>query len=128
MAQQQLLLMVLTTIIVSVAMVAGVNMFNTGALNSERDALVKDVRAVASSAAAYWRKPAGLGGGARSFMGVSNVASFGSDLSNLNGNFIISSIMTNRFILTATGANEGVIVVATITQQGVTGSPLITMP
>ncbi len=128
MAQQQLLLIVLGTIIVGVAVAVGIDIFTTGAINAERDALMMDVNNVAATAASYWRKPVALGGGSRSFLGVTNVTSFGSDSSNLNGNFIMSSIMTNQFILTATGLNEGVIVVATITQQGVSGSPDITLP
>ena len=114
--------------IVSVAVVIGINIFTTGTINAERDALMVDVNKVAASAASYWRTPVALGGGARSFLGVTNVTSFGSDSSNENGNYIMSSVMTNQFILTATGTNEGVIVIATITQQGVTGSPAITMP
>ena len=43
MGQQQLLLIVLGTIIVGVAVVVGINMFTTGAVNSERDALILDV-------------------------------------------------------------------------------------
>ena len=128
MGQQQLLLIVLGTIIVGVAVVVGINMFTTGAINSERDALILDVNTVAASAASYWRKPAALGGGARSFVGVSDITSFGSDSSTMNGNFVMSSVTVNQFVLTATGANEGVIIVATITQQGVTGSPAITLP
>jgi len=128
MGQQQLLLIVLGTIIVGVAVIVGINMFNTGALNSERDALILDINTIAASAASYWRRPAALGGGARSFASVTDVTSFGSDSSNMNGVFALSSILTNQFVLTATGANEGVIVVATITQQGVTGSPIITLP
>jgi len=128
MGQQQLLLIVLGTIIVGVAVVVGINMFTTGAINAERDALLQDVNNVASTAASYWRKPAALGGGARSFVGVSDVTSFGADSTNANGNFLMSTIIANSFTLTATGANEGVIIVATITQQGVSGTPTITLP
>ena len=128
MGQQQLLLIVLGTIIVGVAVVVGINMFTIGAINSERDALILDINTVAASAASYWRKPAAFGGGARSFVGVSDITSFGSDSSTMNGNFVMSSVSANQFVLTATGANEGVIIVATITQQGVTGSPSITLP
>ncbi|TFB13966.1 hypothetical protein E3V33_00215 [Candidatus Marinimicrobia bacterium MT.SAG.4] len=128
MGQQQLLLIVLGTIIVGVAVVVGINMFTIGAINSERDALILDINTVAASAASYWRKPAALGGGARSFVGISDITSFGSDSSTMNGNFVMSSVTANQFVLTATGANEGVIIVATITQQGVTGSPAITLP
>ena len=128
MGQQQLLLIVLGTIIVGVAVVVGINMFTIGAINSERDALILDINTVAATAASYWRKPAALGGGARSFVGFSHITSFGSDSSTINGNFVMSSVTANQFVLTATGANEGVIIVATITQQGVTGSPAITLP
>ena len=128
MGQQQLLLIVLGTIIVGVAVVVGINMFTTGAINSERDALILDINTVAASAASYWRKPAALGGGARSFVGISDITSFGSDSSTMNGNFVMSSVTANQFVLTATGANEGVIIVATISQQGVTGTPSITLP
>jgi len=128
MGQQQLLLIVLGTIIVGVAVVVGINMFTTGAVNAERDALLQDVNNVASSAAAYWRKPAALGGGARTFMGTANVTTFGADSSNANGAFVMSTVTASQFILTATGANEGVVIVATITQNGITGTPTITMP
>ena len=128
MGQQQLLLIVLGTIIVGVAVIVGINMFTTGAVNAERDALLQDVNNVASTAVSYWRKPAALGGGARSFVGVLDVIAFGADSSNANGNFLMSTVTANSFTLTATGANEGVIVVANITQQGVSGTPTITLP
>jgi len=128
MGQQQLLLIVLGTIIVGVAVVVGINMFTTGAVNAERDALLQDVNNIASSAASYWRKPAAIGGGARDFTGVTSVTTFGSDSSNANGTFAISAVATSQFVLTATGSNEGVIIVATITQQGVSGTPTITLP
>ena len=128
MGQQQLLLIVLGTIIVGVAVVVGINMFTTGAVNAERDALLQDVNNIASSAASYWRKPAALGGGARDFTGIADVTVFGADSSNANGTFTMTVTNATTIVVTATGANEGVIVVATITQQGVQGTPTITMP
>ena len=128
MGQQQLLLIVLGTIIVGVAVVVGINMFTTGAINAERDALLQDVNNIASTAAAYWRKPAALGGGARDFSGITTVVVFGADSSNANGSYVLSAAGVTSFTLTATGANEGVIIVATVTQNGVQGTPTITMP
>ena len=128
MGQQQLLLIVLGTIIVGVAVVVGINMFTTGAVNAERDALLQDVNNIASSAASYWRKPAALGGGARDFTGVTSVVTFGADSSNANGVFTMNVTSATQFTLTATGSNEGVIVVAIVTQQGVSGTPTITLP
>ena len=128
MGQQQLLLIVLGTIIVGVAVVVGINMFTTGAVNAERDALLQDVNNIASSAASYWRKPAALGGGARDFTGVTSVVTFGADSSNANGVFTMNVTSATQFTLTATGSNEGVIIVAVVTQQGVSGTPTITLP
>ncbi|MCH7520005.1 MAG: hypothetical protein IH964_13425 [Candidatus Dadabacteria bacterium] len=103
-------------------------MFTTGAVNAERDALLQDVNNIASSAASYWRKPAALGGGARDFTGVTSVITFGADSSNANGVFTMNVTSATQFTLTATGANEGVIIVAIVTQQGVSGTPTITLP
>ena len=128
MGQQQLLLIVLGTIIVGVAVVVGINMFTTGAVNAERDALLQDVNNIASTAASYWRKPAALGGGARDFTGVTSVITFGADSSNANGVFTMNVTSATQFTLTATGSNEGVIIVAIVTQQGVLGTPTITLP
>ena len=129
MGQQQLLLIVLGTIIVGVAVVVGINMFTTGAINAERDALLQDVNNIASVAAAYWRKPAALGGGARTFDGITTVTTFGAADSNANGAFvIIGAAGITQFDVMATGWNEGVIIEATITQNGVSGTPTITMP
>ena len=128
MGQQKILLIAFLTIILSAAVVVGMNVYAIGSLNSELDALLIDVNSVAASATSYWRMPVALGGGARSFEGVSDVSSFDPELSDMNGTFVLSSVMTNQFVLTATSANEGIIVVATITQQGVMGSPVITLP
>lgn len=99
-----------------------------GALNAERNALLQDVNWIASAAASYWRKPAVLGGGARSFVGVGSVTAFGVDSSNQNGRFRMTNVTVNRFTLTATSAKNGVVIVATITQQGISGTPIIRLP
>ena len=127
MGQQQLLLIVLGTIIVGVAVVVGINMFTTGAINAEREALLLDVNNIASNAIAYWRKPAALGGGARSYVDIT-LALMGANASNINGAFVISAPLEATFTITATGANENVIVEASIDKDGVVGSPTITMP
>ena len=97
-------------------------------INAERDALLQDVNNIASAAASYWRKPAALGGGARSFVGVSDVTTFGANSSNANGKFVMSNITANQFTLIATGAKNGVVIVATIDGQGISGTPTIKLP
>ena len=123
-----ILLIVLGTIIVGVAIVVGINMFTTGAINAEREALIQDVNNIASTAIAYWRKPAALGGGARDYTNVS-FTKIGFPASNTNGSFVISAPLDATFTITATGANEGVIVEASIDKDGVVDASLaITMP
>ena len=40
---------------------------------SESDILLQEVRYIASNAVIYWRKPAQLGGGKKSFIGITDV-------------------------------------------------------
>ncbi len=129
MGQQQLLLIVLGTIIVGVAVVVGINMFTTGAVNAERDALVQDVNNIASASAAYWRKPIALGGGGRTFVGVTDVTTFGAADSNANGTYAITGTAAiASFTVLATGGSEGVTVAATITPTGISGVLTIVIP
>jgi len=126
MGQQQLLLIVLGVIIVGVAIVVGINMFSQGAINAEADRLVQEVNAVGANAAAYWRKPIQMGGGGRTFTGVT-LEDLGAQDSTANTKLTLTS--TDVLItLTALGLSEGVTVEATINEDGVVGSPTITKP
>jgi|ERR1017187_8852023 hypothetical protein len=69
MGQQQLLLIVLGVIVVGIAIVVGFNMFNSNAISSNRDSLVTDLNNLGTMAQEYWRKPAMMGGGDRTFTG-----------------------------------------------------------
>ena len=127
MGQQQLLLIVLGVIIVGVAIVVGINMFSKGAVNAESDRLVQEVNAVGSQAAAFWRKPVQMGGGGRVFTGVT-LDKLGVSDTTENTTMAISGVAADQFTITAKGLSEGVIVAATITSDGVSGSPTITYP
>lgn len=67
MGQQQLLLVILVTIIVGIATVVAINTFGTAADSANIDAVRQDVAQLASAAQGYYLKPAALGGGSRSF-------------------------------------------------------------
>lgn len=69
MGQQQLLLIVLGVIIVGVAIVAGIGLFNAGAEESAKDELVAQSITIASNAQQYYRRPVAMGGGGNSFTG-----------------------------------------------------------
>ncbi len=67
MAMQQLILMGLGLLLVSVAIVVGINMFHENASSANLDAVSNDVINLGSRAQVFYRKPGWLGGGSNSF-------------------------------------------------------------
>ncbi len=74
MGQQQLLLIVLSVIIVGIAVVVGINMFNDQAASSNLDAVTADLVNLASRAQQHFRRPTAMGGGGGSFALLTNNA------------------------------------------------------
>ena len=72
MGQQQLLLIVLGVIIVGIAVVVGINLFNANAEESTKDSLVSEGTNLGAMAQQYYKKPTALGGGGNSFLGWAN--------------------------------------------------------
>ncbi len=62
MGQQQLILLVLSTVIVGIAIVVGIRAFNENAIKSNSDAMIQDMVRIASDAQAWKQKPAPFGG------------------------------------------------------------------
>jgi hypothetical protein len=62
MGQQQLILLVLATIIVGLAIVVGIRAFNENSLKSNADAMVQDAVRIANDLQAWKQKPAPFGG------------------------------------------------------------------
>jgi hypothetical protein len=67
MGQQQLLLIVLGVIIVGIAIVVGINLFNANAESSAKDGVVSDCTNLAAMAQQFYKKPVAMGGGGNSF-------------------------------------------------------------
>ena len=67
MGQQQLLLIVLGVIIVGIAIVVGINLFNANAESSAKDGIVSDCTNLAAMAQQFYKKPVAMGGGGNSF-------------------------------------------------------------
>jgi len=65
--QQQLLLIVLGVIIVGIAVVVGINLFNANSISSNRDGVISDLNNLAVLAHEYFRKPTQFAGGGNSF-------------------------------------------------------------
>ncbi|MDZ7625577.1 MAG: hypothetical protein U5J96_14175 [Ignavibacteriaceae bacterium] len=69
MGQQQLLLIVLGVIIVGIAVVVGINLFNANAEESTKDGIVSDATNLGAMAQQYYKKPTSMGGGGNTFTG-----------------------------------------------------------
>ena len=67
MGQQQLLLIVLGVIIVGIAIVVGINLFNANAETSTQDSIVSQGTNIGALAQQYYKKPVTMGGGGNSF-------------------------------------------------------------
>lgn len=115
MGQQQLLLVMLVTIIVGIATVVAINTFGSAADQANIDAVRQDLATIAASAKGYYMKPGIVGGGGRSFSSISfskmavpgDVTGSNNEiLTNENGVYEITTIGENQFTVTATPANS----------------------
>ncbi len=124
MGQQQLLLVILVTIIVGIATVVAINTFSSAADSANLDAVRQDLAQIASSSQAYYIKPTMLGGGGNSFTGLTfNNITFPSDsvynsglsAANTNGAYVMTSVAADEVEVTATPSSGAVAsIVATI--------------
>ena len=69
MGQQQLLLIVLGVIIVGIAVVVGINLFNANAEEAAKDGVVSDATNLGAMAQQHYKKPGSMGGGGNTFDG-----------------------------------------------------------
>ena len=69
MGYQQLLLILLGTIVVIVAIVIGLTLFTTSAVETNRDQLISDLNTLSADAQLYYKKQVEYGGGDGNFTG-----------------------------------------------------------
>ena len=129
MGQQQLLLVILVTIIVGIATVVAINTFSSAADSANLDAVRQDLAQIASSAQAYYIKPTMLGGGGNTFTSMTfNQITFPSDsvfnsglsAANANGTYVMS-VAAQTVTVTATPSSGAVTsIAATITPDNMT--------
>lgn len=120
MGQQQLLLIVLGVIIVGIAIVLGIYMFQAQSVESKRDLLTTEILHLSSLAQRYYNKPEVLGGGAVSFTGWVVPSDFAQ---TLNGSYT-ANVQDQVVEITGTGnevitGNVFITVVATVTPSNV---------
>ena len=69
MGQQQLLLIILGVIIVGIAIAVGLQLFQSGSVGANQDAMINDIMNIAAHAQQYMIRPGSMGGGGGSFNG-----------------------------------------------------------
>jgi hypothetical protein len=120
MGQQQLLLIVLGVIIVGIAVVVGINLFNANAETSTQDSIVSQGTNIGAMAQQYFKKPTSMGGGGNSFTGFTTKVwpNLPTNLTNsTDATWVITSEAADEIVFTATPveANYGWTVITTVT-------------
>jgi hypothetical protein len=98
MGSQQLLLILLIMVVVGIAMTVGITIFQANAVEANRNALTNDLLYYAAKAREFYWRPSTLGGGNRSFSGVT-LPKLSMMSSNANGRFFIAGSPTKDEIV-----------------------------
>ena len=101
MGQQQLLLIVLGVIIVGIAVVVGINLFNANAEEAAKDGVVSDCTNLGAMAQQHYKKPASMGGGGNTFDGSGPSGGVSWDVpaqlaTTANGVYTVAAIAPNQ--------------------------------
>lgn len=106
MGQQQLLLIVLGIIIVGVAVVFGITLFRSNAIDSKRDLMVNECINLSALAQQHYRRPVALGGGSNAFDGSNGNAAWSIPAQlqhTASGDYQITSITANQVVIKGNG-------------------------
>ena len=106
MGQQQLLLIAIGVIVVGIAVVVGINLFNAAAQSNNRSAVVGDLNVLANYAEQYYKMPPAFGGGAGSFIGFDSTKVSGLTTTP-NGNYTISGQSATQVTIAGLGTEKG---------------------
>ena len=143
MGQQQLLLLVLGTVIVGVAIVVGINVFSSGAIQANQDAVVQDCLTIAGKALTWAKTPDLMGGGmsgstaafTSSFdfrsLKMASGSSAVTSVTNANGSYVISGSGSDTRTITGTGVEGGTVAITvdlTLSPGKEISAPTITNP
>jgi len=107
--QQQLLLVVLVTIIVGTAVVVSLNILGESVKESNKDAVRSDILSIATTSQGWYQKIGMMGGGDRSFekitfddvvFAMKGVSDDGLTAWNENGTYVIDNRKTDAYTIT----------------------------
>ena len=93
-------MIVLAIIIVGIAIAVSIQLFRSNAIEAKRDILIEETTTLGVMALQYFKKPAELGGGSKSFLGWTIPSQM---VTTANGYFLISTVSTTQVIITGTG-------------------------
>jgi hypothetical protein len=125
MGQQQLLLIVLGVIIVGIAVVVGINLFNANARESAKDTAVSEATNLGAMAQQYFKKPTALGGGGNTFAGFGTTQIVPANLlTTQTCTYVISGQSATNCTITGTPILTDYTwsVVTTVTPTGITSA------
>ena len=97
MGQQQLLLIILGVIIVGIAIAVGLQLFQSGSVGANQDAMINDAMNIAAHADQWRIRPVAMGGGGGDF--TDDI------IARVNGNTGLMETGNATFVVAAAGAN-----------------------
>jgi Tfp pilus assembly protein PilE len=125
MGQQQLLLIVLGTIIVGIAVAVGINMMGNAQEQANLDAVRQDLLTIASSAQGYFAKPTMMAGGGNSFTGITlDHISFpadsivGNTAYNQNAEYTMAAPTDSTVTISAVPTSDDAITITAVIEKG----------
>ena len=118
MGQQQLLLIILGVIIVGIAIAVGLSLFSAQSVQANKDAIINDLNNLAAYAYQYKIRPASMGGGGNSYVGLALPAKMSS---NDNATYTADGSAGTSVKFEATSPNNGKIS-ATLDANGKLGT------
>lgn len=117
MGQQQLLLVILVSVIVGLASIVAINTFQSAAEESNFDAIRQDILQAQAMASGYIRKPLDMNGGGGSYENIT-LDAIGMSEVNENASYEIGSVSSESFQIIAS-SDRGFIITATIEDDSI---------
>lgn len=134
MGQQQLLLVILVTIIVGIATVVAINIFGTAADQANRDAVRQDLMSAAVQAQGIWARPEMMGGAGFDFTDSDAISvneilerlsipgqfddpDTPTEVINENGTYIVATGSASQLNITGTPSSGGENIIAVVCQD-----------
>ena len=136
MGQQQLLLVILVTILVGIATLVAFNVFGTAAEEANRDAVRQDILAAAAQAQAIWTRPEMMDGAGQDFGNLDateilarlNIPgeNTGTQVENENGTYTVTVTDGTTLIITGAPTSDTDDIVGNVSRNATSGQWEIT--